>query len=57
MAKENNLSDFECDLVVGASLCISETADLLGVSLTIISRVQRAWSENEKMSSEQQFSE
>ena len=44
MGKKGDLSDFECGMVVGArwaGLSISETADLLGFSHTIISRVYR----------------
>ncbi len=45
-------------MVVGArraDLSISETADLLGFSHTTISRVNREWSEKEKISSEWQL--
>ncbi len=37
------------------ALSISETADLLGFSLTTISSVYREWSEKEKISSERQL--
>ncbi len=59
MGKKGDLSDFECGMVVGArraGLSISETADLLGFSRTIVSRVYRECSEKEKISSERQFS-
>lgn len=42
--KKRDLSDFVCDVVVGAgqvSLSISETADLLGFSCTTTSRVYK----------------
>jgi len=48
--KKGDLSDFECGMVVDArqaGLNISETADLLGFSLTTISRVYRECSEQE----------
>ncbi len=44
MGKKGYLSDFECGMVVGARRAgqsILKTADLLGFSLTIISRVYR----------------
>ncbi len=58
MGKKGDLSDFECGMLVGArraGLSISKTADLLGFSRTIISRVCREWSEKEKISSERQL--
>jgi len=48
MGKKGNLSDFEHGMVVGArraGLSYSKTADLLGFSCTIISRVYRELSE------------
>ncbi len=57
MGKKGDLSDFECGMVVGrwAGLSISETADLLGFSLTTISRVYRERFEKEKISNERQL--
>ncbi len=58
MGKKGDLSDFEHGMVVGArraGLSISKTADLLEFSRTTISRVYREWSEQEKISSEQQL--
>ena len=45
-------------MVIGArqsGLSISQTADLLGISYTTISKVCRKWCEKQKPSSEQQF--
>ncbi len=58
MGKKGDLSDFERGMVVGArgaGLSISKTADLLGFSRTTISRVNREWTEKEKISSERQL--
>ncbi len=58
MGKKGDLSDFERGMFVGvrrAGLSISKTADLLRFSHTTISRVYRAWSEKEKISSERQL--
>lgn len=55
MGKKGDLSNSECGTVVGArrdSVRISETADLMGISQTTISRVYREWWEKEKISSE-----
>lgn len=50
-----DLSDFERGTAVGGRQ--AETADLVGFSHTMISRVYRELSEKEKMSSEQRFSD
>ncbi len=44
MGTKGDLSDFECEMIVGArqaSLSISKTADLLGFSRTTIQRMVR----------------
>ncbi len=51
MGKKEDLSDFERGMVVGSrrtDLSIKKTADLLGFSRTIISRVYRECSEKRK---------
>lgn len=53
--QKGDLSNTECGMVVVVR-SVPETADLLGVSCTIISGVCREKSENEKISSDQQFS-
>ncbi len=56
--KKGDLSDWTWNGCVGdrrTGLSISETADLLGFSLTTISRVCGEWSEKEKISSERQL--
>lgn len=58
MWKKNYLSHFECGMVVGArlsSICLPETADVLGFSHTTVSSVCREWSKYEKIFSEQQI--
>jgi len=56
---KGDLRDFECGIVVvgsrWAGLSISEVVDLLGFSLTTISKVYKEWYEKEKISSERQF--
>ncbi len=55
MGMKVDLSDFECEVVVGArraGLSFSKTAHLLEFSRTTISRVYGEWSEKEKISSE-----
>lgn len=52
--QKDDLSVFEHGMVVGVS--VSEAADQLGFSYTAISGVYRRWSEEEKISSEQQIS-
>ena len=52
MGKKCDLSDFDRNMIVGArqgGLCISEAADLLGLSCN---RVCREWCEKQKTSSE-----
>ncbi len=51
MGKKGDLSDFERGMFVGArraGLSNSKTADLLGFSLTAISRAYGEWSEKRK---------
>ncbi|KAK2856274.1 hypothetical protein Q5P01_005009 [Channa striata] len=60
MRKNGVLSDFEFCMIVGArwaTLSILETADLMEFLHTTISRVYKGWSEEEKISCDQQFSE
>jgi len=57
MGKKLDLSDFERGMVVGARrarLSISQSAQLLGLSLTTISRVYKEWCEKGKTFSMQQ---
>jgi len=57
MGKKLDLSDFERGMVVGArraGLSISQSAQLLGLSLTTISRVYKEWCEKGKTFSMQQ---
>ncbi len=52
MGKKVNLSNFERGMVVDvrrAGLSISKTADLLGFSRTINSKVYREWSKNDPL--------
>jgi len=58
MGKKGDLSNFECDMVVGArqaGLSISQSAQLLGFSNTTISSIYK-WCEKGKTSSMRQYS-
>jgi len=60
MGKKGDLCNFDCGMVVGArraGLSISQSAQLLGFSLKIISRVYKEWCEKGKTSSMRQSCE